>query len=242
MKNKVIFIILVILGVGLVVFGGLTLFSKEEEKKDAPKAINGFDLEDFATLETCLDESCENKLTDYYSNITYDYDSDVLQNALDKINKKTKKYYEVANSSVKDAVCPITPSVNTKGTRISSFYNYYSDGNVIIVHVNRNEINICNNNNISYEPDNFVYDIKEDKLLNFEEAKEKLSVTDDDILAAIKKTNDGFAQDRNMTIATQDSYSDSNLYLYYNTIGELYVAYPVPELNGYKSALLREKE
>lgn len=234
--KKVIFIILVIIGILLISFGAYYLINNN--KKDIPKKLDGYDIVDFATIDTCLDEACENKITDYYSDISYDYDSQVLQDAIKKLNKKTKEYYELANSSTRDAECLISPSVNTKGTRISSNYSVYSDGKIITLNIQRTKYNICNNDSESYKPENYVYDTESDKMLSFEEAKEKFSVSDNDILEAIKKTNEVFGSDINMQIETKEKYTD--LSFYYNTIGDLLVSYPVPELNGYASALIRE--
>lgn len=239
MKKNIVPIVLIVIGIILMGFGIFTVFLTPE-KKEYPKKIEGYDVKEFDTLETCLDENCEYKQTDLYADISFDYDSDVLQNAIKKLNESTKKYYNMAKNSTVDTTTCVTPSANQNSIRISSDYNVYSDGKVITLNIKRTQLNICTNETESYQSENYVYNLETDKMLNLKETMEKLNITNKDINEAIKNSNDSLSQAYQVPINTKDNYAD--IKIYYNTAGDLYVSYYVDELNEYMSALLRERE
>lgn len=240
MRVKIVSIILIIISLGLIVLG-LIGFDSSSETRDFPKELEGYDIGDFATLSTCIDESCQYKETDLYSNMLYDYDSEVLQNAIEKLNQNTSKYYQIAKDSVIDASCSASqPTVNQHSIRVVSKYNAYSDGRVITLNIKRTKINVCTNETESYQSENYVYDMKRDKLLTLDETKEILKLTNEDIGLAIEKANKNFETMYNVSISTD--YNPQDIKIYYNTAGDLYVSYYVAELKTYMSALLRDRQ
>lgn len=239
MKNKIFPIILIAIGISLIVIG-LISTNKILNKAKVPKKLEGYDIKETSTLTTCIDENCEYKMEDLYADISYDYDSDILQKAIKELNENTQKYYKIANESTIDASCQATiPTANKNSIRIKSDYNTYSDGKVITLNIKRTKINICTNEKESFQSENYVYDIEDDKMLTLEETKDKLNITNQDIHTAIKNANDNFVVEYNTPIITKEEYAD--IKIYYNTAGDLYVSYYVDELNEYMQALLRER-
>lgn len=240
MKKKIFPIVLMVIGIGLIALG-LISTNKILDKTKKPKKLEGYDIKETSTLTTCIDENCEYKMEDLYADISYDYDSDTLQKAIKELNENTQKYYKIAKESTIDASCQATnPSANQNSLRIKSDYNTYSDGKVITLNIKRTKINICTNEKESFQSENYVYDIEDDKMLSLEETKTKLNITNQDIHTAIKSANENFALEYNITITTREEYTD--IKIYYNTAGDLYLSYYVDELKEYMQALLRERQ
>lgn len=236
MKRKIM-LFMIIAGLMLIILG-VAIVNNNFDHVDYPSALDGYNINKFATLSTCLDENCEYQSSDLYANLSYDYDSQVLQKAIKKLNDSTSSFYSMANQSTLTPGC-VAATSNQKGIRISSDYNVYSDGNVATFNIKRIKTNICTQETESYQSENFVYDFEKDKLLTLPEVKEKLNITDEELLLAIKKSNDTLAMTYNIPIVTQDNYEDVKIY--YNTAGDLYVSYYVEEMKEYVSALIRER-
>lgn len=240
MKSKIFSIILIVLGIGLITVGIFTN-NRQPELKNAPKGINGYTVKEKNVIKTCYDPECQSEKTDLYADISYKYDSKVLQNAIKILNKNTTNFYKVASeSTMEDPNCsPEIRAVNKNSIRFSNDYNTYSDGKVITLNIKRTKTNICTREVESMQSENYVYDIENDKMLNIEETMQKLQISKEELNNAIKKSNETLSRITGKQIATKDNYTD--IKIYYNTKGQLYVSYYVDETKEYISALIREK-
>lgn len=231
-------ILLIIIPIVLIVVGVIfTIFPLS--KKELP-TIKNYGLEETKKIVTCYSPDCKNSIEDIYANMSYDYESDLLQEKIRKINQDTADYYNlVINSTTEEKTCSSIRNYNKHSLRVSNHYHSYTTDQLISISVKRSKINICTDDVEAYQTEAYIYDIAEDKLLSVEETMKTLGITQKDIMEAIENTNKAFAESTGKTIVTKEHYDD--IALFYNTVGKLYVSYFIDEINDYYSAPIEIK-
>lgn len=236
MKKNILLIIL-IFGAFALIGAGVMLVAPAEKNDKKGQEHDLYDLKEYGRIKTCFSEDCQNSVTDVYAKISYDYDSKVLQNAINNINKQIESdYKEASNSDVTSPQCSEIPSTNKHSIRYYHQYYSYTNNDIVYLAFKRDKMNICDGSNISYQVDAYYYDIKNDKMIDRATLLKRIEYEEASVESAIKEELSYLSIEKNITLEYNDKYKDN--VIYYDSIGDLYVSFYVEELGIHRVALL----
>lgn len=238
-KRKIIILtfIIIIIGILLLLLGILMLNSNKQTTTTNYEETK-YDLESIGAVNMCDTDSCLVAATLTFYNIIYETDNEELKKAVDNINAETLQYYNsVLNSDVSDSSCAVYQADLNHSLRVMTDYYVYTKGRYDSIAVNRVVSNICTREETYSQVEAYIYDKEDKKIITQQEFKRALEITDEKIKAAVSKNIEASNQFAN-TDMTIDDVDLSDIVLFYNNEGNLYVSYKVTKDNSYQVALI----
>lgn len=176
--------------------------------------------------------------------ITLNFDNEVVQKEIQKINDNTLKFYKRQKKSNLDGGLCTEEARKTyyHSLEIYSITDKIVNDDYIACSVIRLVRDVCSGKAEKNEPDVMIYDYKKKKLLSQEEFKAQENITDEMIYQAIQATIDYLNKGSNgMQYEFKDVDMDS-LKLYYGRDGQAHVIFFHNVFGSYNTGLIVKKD
>lgn len=229
-KKKLIICVVIVLS-ALLVLTGVIIFAHTTRKKS-------FRIKEIKKVEMCKKaEGCLVDNPQYFHWLDFDSNIKEVNDAIDKINANTQKYYDqVEKSNVDKKECENVKDIYNHSVNVFSFIKRNSDEKYISACVLRDVKNLCTNEVTKVTPEIFIYDVKAKRMLTEKEFIDKENITQKQINDAIQGALDFYGDD----IEAGASYKDAeDIHVFYGDVGKFSVAFYHPAIGEYDIGLTK---
>ena len=160
----------IIIGVIIIIVIALVLiFLLPKEKEENKEIKMSYELKPLSSFDICLDSSnCpffNGKLT--YAKMEVKTNVSEISDAVQKINKDTKKYYnESKNSKAPENSCQENAKSFKHSFHVVTDYYEYETNDYINIGVKRVTYDLCNGTENHLTPEIYIYDKDKGKMIN----------------------------------------------------------------------------
>lgn len=244
MKIRYIIVLLIILGLMLISFG----IYKKNKQKDDSKIIRTDFIDKLSyksesrKITICKNNTkkCPHALNEERFNLVdYKYDSDIFQKKV--VNSFNKYVLDLYNETIKSTNYP----GNCKMNDIFNYYKvktaeerFHENSKVISFAILTTEIDYCNMTSKQLRPKVYNYSKKDDKLLDLDEIKNLLGITDVQIHEAIETRVEDYNSDHKTNYDYDRIVDNNSIQLYFLNNGELDANYYNKIDNSYDTAVI----
>lgn len=216
MKNKLLILLFLIIGVILITLGfvlHIFPFSKEKvELKDASVTFG-----EGLKLEVCDDDvNCEVASSIYYYLLEYSGVSKEFSNIIDDINKESRSLYNDAiESKLENKSCASYNNLNY-GLFHTNYIVLSSSEEIISIFFNRGMTDLCATTNEVLESKSYIYSVNDEKILSEKEILKYYKIDNDDLELAVNTSILQINYNNNTTYFYEDFFdSDKGFYNYF---------------------------